>query len=152
MADSGHDRFKALLMGQIDGELAPGERKELEEHLAGCPECRRELEEFRKLKEVTDMVRFEEPEDRVWEHYWGGIYNRLERGLGWILASVGAILLLAFGAFRLIETLLTDPTVSLVLKLAVSALLLGVVVLVVSLVRERVFGLKHDRYSREVKR
>jgi hypothetical protein len=149
---NGHDRYKALLMGLIDGELAPGERQELEQHLAGCRECSAELEEFRKLKEVTDMVRFGEPEDKVWEVYWRGIYNRVERGIGWILVSVGAILLLAFGAFKLIEKLLTDPTISLILKIGVSALLLGVVFMLVSLVRERIFGLKQDRYSREVKR
>jgi hypothetical protein len=149
---NGHARYKALLMGFIDGELAPGERKEFEQHLAGCRECSAELEEFRKLKEVTDMVRFGEPEDKVWEAYWRGIYNRVERGIGWILVSVGAVLLLAFGAFKLIEKLLTDPTVSLILKIGVSALLLGLVFLLVSLVRERVFGLKQDRYSREVKR
>ena len=142
----------ALLMGYMDGELAPGERQEFEQHLAGCRECSAELDGFRKLKEVTDMVRFGEPEDRVWEFYWRGIYNRIERGVGWILASVGAALLLAFGAFKLVEKLLTDPTVSLMVKIGVSALLLGVVFLLVSLVRERIFGLKHDRYSREVKR
>jgi len=147
-----HDRFKALLMGFMDGELAPGERQEFEQHLAGCRDCSAELEEFRKLKEVTDMVRFGEPEDKVWDVYWQGIYNRIERGVGWILASIGAVLLLAFGAFKLIETLLTDPTVSLILKIGVSALLLGLVLLLVSLVRERIFGLKYDRYSREVKR
>ncbi|OYD15546.1 hypothetical protein CH330_05400 [candidate division WOR-3 bacterium JGI_Cruoil_03_51_56] len=152
MADKEHDRYKALLMGYIDGELGPGERKELEEHLAGCQDCSRELEEFRRLKDMTDKMRFREPQDDFWERYWRGIYNRLERGIGWILASIGAILLLAFGAFRLVESLLTDPTVELVVKIGVSALLLGVVVLLVSLVRERIFGLKYDRYSKEVKR
>ena len=152
MADSGHERYKALLMGLIDGELAPGERAELEQHLAGCVECRQELDEFRKLKEVTDGVRFSEPQDEAWERYWQGIYNRMERGIGWILTSVGAILLLAFGAFKMVESLLRDPGVALLAKIGVVVLLLGVVVLVVSLVRERVFGLKHDRYSREVKR
>ncbi len=152
MEDSGHDRYKRLLMALLDGELAPGERAELDRHLEECAECRRELAEFRQLKEVTDMVRFREPEDVVWDGYWRGIYNRMERGIGWILVSVGAVLLLAFGAFRLVESLLTDPTVSLLVKVGVSAVLLGVIVLLVSLVRERLFGLKHDRYSREVKR
>ena len=50
------------------------------------------------------------------------------------------------------QSLLRDPGVALLAKIGVVVLLLGVVVLVVSLVRERVFGLKHDRYSREVKR
>ena len=152
MADTGHDRFKALLMGYIDGELGSGEQKELEEHLAKCQDCSRELEEFRRLKDMTDKMRFREPQDEVWERYWRGIYNRLERGIGWILCSIGAILLLAFGAFKLVESLLSDPTVALVVKIGVSALFLGLAILVVSLVRERIFGLKSDRYSREVRR
>jgi len=149
---SEHERYKALLMGLLDGELAPRERKEIEEHLAECEECRAELEEFRRLNEMTGRMRFREPEDEAREAYWRGIYNRLERGIGWILVSVGAILLLAFGAFKLVEALVTDPTVSVIVKVGVGALMLGLVVLLVSLVRERVFGLKHDRYSREVRR
>jgi len=150
--DRSHDRYKQLLMALLDGELAPGERSELEAHLAGCRECRDELAGFRRLKEVTDMVRFAEPDDASWESYWRVIYNRLERGLGWILLSLGAILLLAYGAFRLVEELLTDPTVALLVKVGVGALLLGLVILVVSLVRERLYGLRSDRYSREVRR
>ena len=150
--DSSHDRYKQLLMALLDGELAPAERAELETHLADCRECRAELDGFRRLKEVTDMVRFEEPDDAVWASYWHGIYNRLERGLGWILLSLGAIVLLAYGTFRLVEGLFADPTVALLVKVGVGAGLLGIVVLVVSLVRERLFGLRSDRYSREVRR
>ena len=149
---AGHERFKALLMGALDGELAPGESAELERHLVECNDCRTELREFKRLKEVTDMVRFGEPEDAVWESYWRGIYTRLERGFGWVLLSVGAILLVAFGAFKLVESLFTDPTVALIVKIGVGAALLGFVILMVSLVRERLFGLKRDRYSREVRR
>lgn len=147
-----HDRFKALLMGRLDGELEPGQERELDEHLLTCAECRAELEEFRRMNEMAGRMRFSEPQDEAWDAYWRGIYNRLERGAGWMLVSLGAILLLGFGAFKLVEELLTDPAVALVVKVGVSALLLGVVVLVVSLVRERVFGLKSDRYSKEVKR
>jgi anti-sigma factor RsiW len=149
---SEHDRFKALLMGRLDGELGPEQERELDEHLRTCAECRAELEGFRRMNEMAGRMRFSEPQDEVWDAYWRGIYNRLERGAAWILVSLGAILLLGFGAFKLVETLLTDPAVELVVKIGLGALLLGVVVLVVSLVRERVFGLKHDRYSKEVKR
>jgi predicted anti-sigma-YlaC factor YlaD len=152
MPEQEHERFKQLLMGRLDGELSPEQERELDEHLQTCAECREELTGFRRMNEMAGRMRFSEPQDEVWDAYWRGIYNRLERGVGWILVSLGAILLLGFGAFRLVETLLTDPTVELVVKIGLSALLLGVVVLVVSLVRERVFGLRSDRYSREVKR
>ena len=42
------DRF---LDAYLDGELEPDKRAELEQHLAGCPECREKLERLRQLRE-----------------------------------------------------------------------------------------------------
>jgi anti-sigma factor (TIGR02949 family) len=41
------DRF---LDAYLDGELEPAQRAELEEHLAGCPECRQKLEQLRRFR------------------------------------------------------------------------------------------------------
>jgi predicted anti-sigma-YlaC factor YlaD len=41
-----HDTFREWLNLDADGTLAPAERARLEEHLAGCEECRREREEL----------------------------------------------------------------------------------------------------------
>jgi len=87
-----HD-YKDLLMGYLDNELSDEQRNRFEEHLAGCPECAGELKEFQKLKAITDEVTLVEPEDRIWQDYWHGIYNRIERSIGWIIFSVAAILL-----------------------------------------------------------
>ena len=45
--DRGHGRFVGMLSEYIDGELEPGARDALEEHLAGCPTCTEELESLR---------------------------------------------------------------------------------------------------------
>ena len=42
------DRF---LDAYLDGELEPDKRAELEQHLAGCPECKEKLERLRQLRE-----------------------------------------------------------------------------------------------------
>ena len=34
------DRFTELLSARLDGALTPEEERELEEHLAACPDCR----------------------------------------------------------------------------------------------------------------
>jgi len=47
--------YKDLLMGYLDNELSDEQRQRFEEHLAGCPECASELEEFRKLKTITGL-------------------------------------------------------------------------------------------------
>lgn len=146
------DEFKPLLTGRVDGELAAEDRARLEEHLETCADCARELEELRRLKEDLAMLKFKEPADVELERYWKGVYNRLERGVGWILVSVGAIVLLCYGAFELIEEVIRNPAVGLALKIGLCALVGGLIVLFVSLFRERLLVRRLDRYSKEIDR
>jgi anti-sigma factor RsiW len=39
-----------------DGELAPADREQLERHLAECPVCAAELEQFRRLSAILDSA------------------------------------------------------------------------------------------------
>lgn len=146
------ERFNPMLSGYVDGELAADERRRLEEHLAACEACRRELEGLKVLKEDLAMLKFKEPSDAELERYWAGVYNRLERGIGWILLSVGAILLLSYGAWQFIEGVIRDPVVQPIVKVGACALVFGLVVLFVSLLRERLTVRKVDRYSKEIDR
>ncbi len=145
-----HDN-KDLMMGYLDDELTDEQRDRFAEHLKGCPECAGELEQFRKLKAITDEVTLVEPEDRIWQDYWSGVYNRIERGVGWIVFSVAAILLAIYGGFKLIEEIVKDPTIGMLLKAGLLALILGLAVLFVSVLRERVYFWNKDRY-RNVRR
>jgi predicted anti-sigma-YlaC factor YlaD len=143
--------YKEMIMGYLDDELEHEQRKDLEKHLAGCPQCSKEVEEFTKLKEITEGVTLVEPEDRLWQEYWGSIYNRIERGIGWIVFSVAGVLLVIYGGFKVIEELIRDRSVGLVLKAALLALIAGMAVLFVSVLRERLYFWKKDRY-RDVRR
>jgi len=145
-----HD-YKNLMMGYLDNELSEEQRNRFEEHLAGCPECAGELKEFQKLKAITDEVTLVEPEDRIWQDYWSGVYNRIERNIGWLMFSVAAILLAIYGGFKLIETIITDATVGMLLKLGLLALIIGLAILFVSALRERMYFWSKDRY-RNVRR
>ncbi len=138
---------KDLMMAYLDDELNQEQRRTFEEHLASCPDCTRELKEFRKLKQMTDCVAFVEPEDRIWDQYWNNVYNRVERCTGWVLFSVAAIALFVYGGFKLIESVIQDPTVGLLMKIGLLALLGGLVILFVSVLRERVYFWTKDRYK-----
>jgi len=146
------EEFKARISAYVDDELEPDQRKRLEEHLANCPSCRQELAEEKALKEELDMIRFKEPTDAELGRYWSSVYNRLERGVGWILFSLGAIVLLCYGGFKLVEAVIRDPTLQWWVKGGVLALVFGTVVLFVSLLRERLAVRKVDKYSREIER
>jgi len=141
-----HD-YKDLMMGYLDDELDGEQKRRFEEHLAGCPECAGELKEFRRLKAITDEVTLAEPEDRLWQDYWGGIYNRIERGVGWTVFSIAAILMIIYGGVRAIEQIIRDPHVELVFKVGLLALLAGLAILFVSVLRERIYFWKRDRYK-----
>ncbi|MBN2132931.1 MAG: zf-HC2 domain-containing protein [Sedimentisphaerales bacterium] len=138
---------KDLMMAYLDDELDEPQRKAFEEHLASCPACAQEMEEFARLKQVTDSVTLVEPEDRLWEQYWGGVYNRVERNIGWTLFSVAGILLVIYAGFRAIEDLVRDPAVGLLLKIGLLALIAGLAVLFVSILRERIYFWSKDRYK-----
>jgi predicted anti-sigma-YlaC factor YlaD len=139
--------YRDLMMGYLDNELDDQQKTTFRNHLSGCPSCREELAEFQKLKSITDNVTLLEPEDRIWQQYWSGIYNRLERGIGWILFGVSAILLLIYAGFKMIEGLVTDPSLGLGLKLGLLALIAGLAILFVSAIRERLFFWSKDRYK-----
>ena len=141
-----HD-YKDLMMGYLDDELSDEQKRRFEEHLAGCLECAGELEEFKRLKAITDEVTLVEPEDRIWQDYWNGIYNRIERGIGWIIFSISAILLAIYGGFKLIETIITDANTGMLLKIGLLALIVGLAILFMSVLRERIYFWQKDRYK-----
>ena len=79
------------------------------------------------------------------------VYRRIERGVGWILVSIGAIVLLSYGLWSGVGELLRDTTVPWYVRGAVMSLLAGFAVIVVSVVREKFFMRERDPY-REVER
>lgn len=142
-----NDKLKELLTAYVDNELDQESRREMEKRLAESEDLRRELEAMKKVKSLTSRMQLIQPEEEVWNMYWNQVYNRIERGVGWILLSVGAIILLSFGAFHFVKDFLLDPEPPLIMKIGVSAAILGVIILLVSVLRERLFIRKTERYK-----
>ena len=145
------EKFKNQMMGFIDDELHAKDKAAFLEHVRSCAECSSELKHFERLKEVTDGMKLTSPEDRIWQDYWSGIYNRIERGIGWILLSICGIVLLVYGGYKVLEEFIADPTVGFFVKVVVLGLIAGVAILFVSVLRERLYFWKTDRY-RDVRR
>ena len=145
------DRLKELLTAYADGELDEELYREVEKRLTESEELQQELESIKKVKNLTSQMQLVQPEEEVWNMYWNLVYNQIERGIGWILLSVGAIILLSFGAFHFVRDFLLDPEPHLIMKIGVSAAILGVIILFVSVLRERLFIRKRDRYKEIVR-
>lgn len=146
-----HQKIKELISSYHDGELDNREKQMLKQHLEQCAECRKEYEEMGKFEEVMGKMQLKKPQKETWEVYWSTVYNRMERGIGWILLSIGGMILLFFGGYKAVEGIIQDSSTPLLLKVGILAALGGVVVLLVSLLREQLFVHKRERYK-EVKK
>jgi predicted anti-sigma-YlaC factor YlaD len=146
-----HQKIKELISSYHDNHLSEDQKKMIKEHVEQCEECRREFEEMGKFEEVMQKMELKQPTREIWQVYWASVYNRLERRIGWILLSIGAIIMLFFGGFKAIEGVIEDPTIPLVVKVGILATLGGLAILLVSVGRERIFVRKKERYKEVVK-
>ncbi|HGY56292.1 MAG TPA: hypothetical protein ENK44_11345 [Caldithrix abyssi] len=135
-----------LIMGKIDGELPAEENRILDEHLAVCSKCKYEYERFVQLKKGTSEMKFEILPEVQWDAYWDQVYNKIERGIGWILFSIGFILVASFWGYQALEGFFMDPKQPTILKIGVGALTLGLIFLFVSVLREKLMVKKVDKY------
>ena len=60
---------------------------------------------------------------------------------------MSAIVLILFGGYKFFESMLMNPVTPLWMKFGISAVSAGVIFLLVSLGRERLFAYKRDRYK-----
>lgn len=142
-----HQQLKELISSYHDGGLSTEQKRSVEEHLQTCAECRKEWEEMKKLEEAMKTMELKKPNPEVWKVYTKSVYNRLERRIGWILFSVGAMILLFLGGYKMVESIIQDATIPLLLKVGILALMGGSVVLLVSVLRERLFVRQRERYK-----
>ena len=143
------EEYRILISGYLDDELDPEQRADLESHLEGCPVCRRELNSMRRLFRGTSVAFAAEalpPED--WDKFLDNVYNRLERKTGWMVLVFGALCLALFGTYVFVM----EPWTSALLKVLLAAPVAGLGILFVSVLRQRMEGVKSDRYTKEIHR
>jgi len=145
------EEARLKLMEFLDGELAPTEVPRLEDHLAVCVSCRREEKAYRRLEEVTAQMADDEYPDVDIEVAWETIYRSMERGFGWLILSLGLIVLLGYGAWQMLNQFFLDPEVPLLVRFGTGAAIAGAIVLLISIGREVSTKFRSERY-REVQR
>ena len=131
------------LMRYLDGELDPDRVRDVEEALERSTELKRELMLFRTMKHDLREVG---AGMRTTESVWLSMNRRLTRPAGWILLVAGVVVWVAYGAY----TFLTGGD-ALWEKVALSAVIVGMAVLLVSAFVDRHHDLKTDPY-REIER
>jgi hypothetical protein len=138
--------IRILLSGYVDGELGPEDKARVEEALGKDADLARELAELRRLKEA--LLGVDSLADKEIEAFWGTVYNRLERRVAWILLLAGTTGVVGAGCYLFF----THEWAHWSVKLAGASGLLGTLLLVGSVWRERRRAWLYDRYAREVRR
>ncbi len=141
------ERFIYLVEKYFDKEITSDESNEFNRLLSENEELKKEFDEQKRIKEVLSKMNLKNPSKEVWDSYWISIYNRLERGLAWIVFSIGAIIIFAYTAVIAVEKFLEDTQTPIILKFGITFLVIGLVILIFSLLREKIFSQKRDKYK-----
>ena len=134
-------------MKLLDGEMTADERALYEAHVKECEDCRRELADLGMIVEWTNQMRLRQPDDEFWEGYWEGVYRRSERSVGFFFVIAGVLMVLFYGIFKAV----TSPRLLTYEGISITVILIGLVVIFVSVARERYHESRNDPY-RGVKR
>ncbi len=145
------EEARFLMMGYLDGELDEEQKAEFLAHLESCSACQAEWRSFNQLKEDTGKMKFRALPEMYWDDYWQHVYNRIERGIGWIFFSLGFIVVLSFLGYELFKEFFLNQREPLILRIGVGFLLFGFIVIFVSVLREKLMVRKHDKYRRIVR-
>jgi hypothetical protein len=138
---------RLLMMAVLDGEADADQRQRFADLLANDAGLRREFDELKSLKELTMTNKPQDPDKVLWQSYWSGVYRRLERGTGWVLMSAGLLMLLLYGGWEFAREWLTSPDIPLWVRLGGIFAGAGLIILLVSILRETLFHHKHERYK-----
>lgn len=145
------DEMSLNVMALLDGELDDNKKSQVTAHLESCETCSNDYASLKKVKEVTDKMTFKKLPEFYWDDYWKHIYNRIERGLSWLFLSIGAIIILCFAGWEFLNTVIIDEQIHPFLKVGIFILMIGLIILVISILREKIMVRKVDKYK-EVER
>lgn len=131
-----------MLSAYLDGELTQADEQRVRIHLEDCEECRLAFEQLRQLQRITADMKFSDPpEDKMRE-----IEERLSvqapRMAGWTLLLGGLTVWILYAVYLFV----TDPKLLTWQKLVSGAVVIGFVLLLISVLRQRLLELPLDRY------
>jgi predicted anti-sigma-YlaC factor YlaD len=132
-----------LLSGYLDGELTQAESQRVRLHLEDCATCRGLHQQLLLMKEASMSTPFATPDDEQWDERPRSATSRLFRGSGWLFVVAWLVGSLGFALW----TFLTEPG-ELLAKLMVVSAGLGIGLLFLSVLLDRLRSYKSDRYRR----
>jgi anti-sigma factor RsiW len=134
------------LMRYLDGEASPDEKAHVERALETSTELRRELIVYKAMKDDLLTLKLATGDGQGRHSVWHAVSRQLGRPLAWALVIVGSLVWAVHGLY----VYMTSP-IFLWEKLATSAITIGILILLATVIWERYRTSLSDPY-RDVQR
>jgi hypothetical protein len=137
------EHYRERISGLLDNELTPEETAELNEHLIRCASCRADYEELRKTEHKLEAISYIEISDEAARSLWRLPFARFlsVASLVLVIGGYAALLLYGFVLF------LFDDGDDLFVRITVGSIVTGFLVLLASLIVERIGTYRVDPYK-----
>jgi anti-sigma factor RsiW len=136
-----------MLSAYLDGELTQSDHQRVQLHLETSEEMKRELDELAAVKNMTAGLRFHTPSDDVMDALEQRLSVQAPRKFGW---GILAVALIAWVVYAVV-LVLRNPRWPTVLELLEGGVIAGLLLVFLSVLRQRILERPHDRY-RKVRR
>jgi len=135
------ERYEQLMVAVADGHATEAEKELLMSYVQDKPELAKELDAHIQLKSITDgwmeRIKLDLVEDRENQE------KDRERSIGITLVLIGIAILCGFGCVEM----LLDSQVPLYVRIGIGAVSSGILLLFLSLIRQRIQTSKSDKYT-----
>lgn len=137
------DKTQELISGYIDHELNQQDRQRVRVHIESCDQCRAVYDDLLAIKQEMGNLQYPECEEAQLDKI---IKEPVAKGMalvGWIILIIGFVGFMVWQLF----TFYTEPSVPLWVKAGVFLIEAGVLLLLGSVLRQRIIALKTDKYK-----
>ena len=143
MNDDRWDELGPLLSGYVDGELTQQQQQFVELEMRRSEEVRRKVEELRELKARFAELDLDEMPTKEWRERMDDPNVETTRNVGWIIFIGGIVLAATAGVVAFFGA----SDVPVLAKLIVAGVYGGLVLLLISVARQRLIEQKTDKYK-----
>ncbi len=137
------DKTQELISGYIDHELNQQDRQRVRVHIESCDQCRAVYDDLLAIKQEMGNLQYPECEEAQLDKI---IKEPVANGMaivGWIILIIGFVGFMVWQLF----TFYTEPSVPFWVKAGVFLIEAGVLLLLGSVLRQRIIALKTDKYK-----
>lgn len=131
-----------LISAYLDGELTQADAQRMRIHIEDCSNCSKTCGELRTLKEKMGQLSYPDSDAEMIKLLEEEPVSQLGQWSGWLLVLIPLLVLMAFAAYQS----LSEPGTPIIVRLLFGAFQLGMAILFLTVLRQRLLSYKNDKY------